>query len=320
MTDSDQPPVSIIIPSYNYGKYIVEAIESVLGQSYENIELIIIDDGSVDNSVDVIKSYEGHPRIKMAFHERNMGQGIAFNRALDMARGDYIGFLPADDWYHPNKVEEQIRRFKSIAASFGAVYCDGNRFFEDTGQTVLWKLPVHTGWIAETLIKEGNFIYPITPLFKREVFDKVRFEPGFRAEGEAIYLRIALHYQYDHVPLSLATMRDHSRNTGKATYLMYDENKKWWEWFFDMDDIPAEIRALRKIPLTRNERITGMGLIGDRRDFKTGRKHLRRAMEMSPSLMLNPKIVGAYGVSLLPERIANKVIDWQKRGKALEGS
>ncbi|MEL6334977.1 MAG: glycosyltransferase, partial [Cyanobacteria bacterium J06626_26] len=90
--------VSVIISNYNYGRFITEAIESVLNQRYSNVELIVVDDGSTDNSRDIIQSYS-HRLISV--FQANSGQGAAFNAGLAQASGDIICFLDADDYYRP---------------------------------------------------------------------------------------------------------------------------------------------------------------------------------------------------------------------------
>ncbi|WP_293297035.1 glycosyltransferase [Pedobacter sp. UBA4863] len=105
------PLVSVIIPLYNAEKYISETIESVLNQTYQNIEIIIIDDGSTDNSLALAKSYE-NSKIKV-FSQDNKGVSSARNFGISIAKGDYIQFLDADDLIAPSKIELQIEYFIS---------------------------------------------------------------------------------------------------------------------------------------------------------------------------------------------------------------
>ena len=100
--------VSIITPLYNSEKYITEAIDSVLEQSYTNFELIIIDDCSQDNSVKAVKSYSD-VRIRLICLKANKGAGIARNKGIHEATGRYIAFLDSDDVWLPNKLEKQVQ-------------------------------------------------------------------------------------------------------------------------------------------------------------------------------------------------------------------
>lgn len=95
--------ISVIIPSYNHSKYIARCIDSVVSQSYKDWELIIIDDGSADNSNDIISSYKDG-RIKH-FMQENMGAHNTINRGLSLAKGDYLSILNSDDEFHPHRLE-----------------------------------------------------------------------------------------------------------------------------------------------------------------------------------------------------------------------
>jgi len=122
--------VSIVTPSYNSAKYISQTIESVLNQTYQNWEMIIVDDLSSDNSIDIISKYLGD-RIKLIQLEKNSGSAVARNRAIEEAKGRYIAFLDADDIWLPNKLEKQIEfldRYK-LAFTYSSYYLideDGN--------------------------------------------------------------------------------------------------------------------------------------------------------------------------------------------------
>lgn len=100
--------ISIILPSYNLSKYIWRTIESVMAQTYTNWELIVIDDGSSDNSVEVIKKYaDVDNRIKPTYLEKNVGMCTVFNYALEQAKGKYIARIDADDFWEPEKLNKQ---------------------------------------------------------------------------------------------------------------------------------------------------------------------------------------------------------------------
>ena len=109
------------MPSYNTGQFMSDSINSVLSQTYQNWELIIIDDCSTDNSIEIIKSYKD-PRIKLLRNEKNSGAAISRNYGLREAKGRYIAFLDSDDIWLPNKLDEQITFMKNNTYVF--TYCD----------------------------------------------------------------------------------------------------------------------------------------------------------------------------------------------------
>ena len=105
----NKPLVSIIVPSYNVSKYIGDAIESVLSQTYQNWELIVTDDASTDDTCAIVEQYiVKDSRICLFRLPSNMGAGIARNNSIEHAKGQYIAFLDADDWWYPNKLEKQL--------------------------------------------------------------------------------------------------------------------------------------------------------------------------------------------------------------------
>lgn len=180
----DAPLVSIIIIAYNEERYISTAIESVLNQTYENIELIVVDDGSTDGTVSIARQYE--PKVRVISQKNSGGCSAPRNTGLNMAAGTYIGFLDADDFYLPEKIEHQLAAFSKCPNSVAVIsnYCnfeanvDSADHFSSclglmqiltTNNLVLFEFPA--GDSANLMIKE-NFTIASTPLYKAEVLKK----------------------------------------------------------------------------------------------------------------------------------------------------
>ncbi|MCG8314450.1 MAG: glycosyltransferase family 2 protein [Pseudomonadales bacterium] len=109
MTSSDKYTkglVSAVIPAYNYAKFVAEAVDSILEQSYSPIEIIVVDDGSTDNTAEVLAGYGDKINY---IHQKNGGLSAARNTGIKAAKGEYIAFLDADDIWHPEKIEKQLR-------------------------------------------------------------------------------------------------------------------------------------------------------------------------------------------------------------------
>ncbi len=180
------PDVSVIIPAYNTGDYIARSIDSALKQTLHNIEVIVVDDASVDNTVEVINTFSD-PRLVKIFSSQNLGAGGARNTALRAATGQWIAVLDSDDWFAPERLEQLV----NIAIEKNAdIVADDLHLIQD-GQDKAWS----------TLIKEsGNdiqdvlLIDPVTfvksgvygqqglhlglskPLFKRSFFTQYQIK------------------------------------------------------------------------------------------------------------------------------------------------
>lgn len=113
------PKVSVIIPNYNYGRYVANTLESVLSQTYRNIEVIVVDDGSTDNSLSVLEKFGDRIRL---VQQKNAGVSVARNHGVSLSDGELLAFLDADDVWLPEKLERQIERFK-VDSEIGLVHC-----------------------------------------------------------------------------------------------------------------------------------------------------------------------------------------------------
>lgn len=307
--------VTVVIPSYNHGKFINQAIDSVIAQKFQTWELIVVDDGSSDDTHAVLKGRPHDPRIKIILNTKNRGQSACLNQALQIARGEFVCLLPSDDWYLPNKLSSQVEKFLQCDRTVGVVYGKGYRYFSDLKITEPVELPMHRGWILERLVRQPNFIYPITPMFRRECFNFAKPDESYKAEGEAIYLKMAIKYQFDYVDEYIATMRDHSYNTGKMSDMMYIDNTRYWSEFFNRPDIPDAILRLRKIPLSRLHRTKGLEAISLDKRYTDGRKALLKAVTLRPSLALDPKVIGGIFLTILPKSVTTSAIQYLKELK-----
>lgn len=111
--------VSVITPVYNAERFIRTSLESVLNQTYSNIEIVLVDDCSSDNSAEIIKEYsEKHSNIVYHLQEKNMGAGVARNTALEIAKGRYVAFLDSDDVWKPEKIQRQIDLMQATGSPF----------------------------------------------------------------------------------------------------------------------------------------------------------------------------------------------------------
>jgi len=200
--------ISVIIPVYNYERYLGEAIESVLSQTYQDLEVIVVDDGSTDRSGDVAKSFAG--RGVRYCQEVHAGIGPARNKGVELAQGEFIAFLDADDRWPLEKIERQLRAFENDPA-LEMVF----------GQA----LQLQNGPAWEAGVRDKNLtvdgmvpgMVPGTMLIKRAAFDRVgKFQGGLKV-GEFIdwYARaVELKVRSLVLPELLLWRRIHDSNQG----------------------------------------------------------------------------------------------------------
>jgi len=119
----NQPRISVIIPTYNRAHLIGRAIKSVLNQTYQDFEIIVVDDGSTDNTEEVVKSFND-ARISYIRHEKNKGEAAARNTGIEAAKKEYIAFQDSDDESFPQRLEKQIKIFENESQKIGLVYSD----------------------------------------------------------------------------------------------------------------------------------------------------------------------------------------------------
>lgn len=283
------PLVTIITPSYNHVEYIEQAIESVVSQTYKNIEYFIVDDGSTDGTHELFKVLEKkYPDFHFEVHKENRGH-IRFSETVEKANGNYICWLSSDDWFLPEKVEKQVALFQKLPEDYGVVYSGGLRYFMDTQE---YKEPftnkmMKRGDILKELLTEPFFIYPITPMIKRECFDTYSFSSAYRAEGEAIYFKIAMRYKFDYVDESLVVMRDHSSNTGKDIYTMLKDNISIREKLFNHPDFPEDLKYLKNKIISKIYFLKGWEMIRLKKQYKDGFINLKKAFKLRPNYIFN---------------------------------
>jgi len=201
----NQPLVSVIIPTYNKSQYLREAIKSVLNQTYKNIEVIVVDDGSTDNTKEIVESFNDS-RIIYIFQE-NKGPAIARNTGIKKAQGEYIAFLDSDDLWLKEKLEKQVD-FMEKNSEIGLL---GTGCYEvtDKGKIIGKKIfPIKNKILQKDLIKYNSFIQS-SVMIRKEVFDKVGlYDKSFReSEDYELWLRIAGNYKVRNLAEALTIKR-----------------------------------------------------------------------------------------------------------------
>lgn len=197
------PPVSIIIPCFNADRFIGDAIQSALDQTYPRIEVIVIDDGSTDGSLDVLKSFGDRIRWESG---PNRGACAARNRGLELSKGEFIQFLDADDLLHANKLQKQVPL--AVASCADVVYCD---WYCEAMHSAAGQLQSSSLTCQDSVILALSIVIStIAPLFPRSRLQEVGGwdESLPCAQDFDLNLRLACHgVQFLRLPEALITVR-----------------------------------------------------------------------------------------------------------------
>lgn len=194
------PKVSVVIPTYNRAHLISRAIKSVLDQTYKDLEIIVVDDGSTDNTEKIIKSFQDG-RIRYIQHNKNKGASAARNTGIKASKGEYIAFQDSDDEWFPDKLEQQIKAFDNASPKVGVIYSGFYRIEDDKktyipGDNIVQK----EGDIHNELLK-GNFVGTPAVLIKKECFENIKYFdeniPAF--EDWELWIELSKHYLFKYI-------------------------------------------------------------------------------------------------------------------------
>jgi len=223
-TPPENPLVTIIALCYNQAKFAEETLDSILAQTYSNIQLIIMDDASTDNSVDVINTWIESNKVDCTFipHKENKGICKTLNEALSFAKGKYLQMVACDDIYFPNKTEKLVY-FLENNKQYVATYTDAILIKEDSYPHYGLFIQRHRnfsdipdGYIYDILI-EGNFIPAMSTLILTSVIKELNgWDENLDYEDYDMWLRIAEKYKFGLYHESLVKYRLHSNNIHKT--------------------------------------------------------------------------------------------------------
>lgn len=212
-----KPLLSIIVPVYNAEKYLKRCIDSILHQDYQNFELLLIDDGSTDSSLQICESYKIKDSRIVVFHKENGGQSSARNMALNMAKGDFITFVDSDDEITDNPYSINLEYLLShpkidvVQYPCYASYSSPKQYIRKPNEKIICQ---NTLMFEAWLQKKEIFSYMWNKIYRSHVFDGLRFKEGIYYEDR--YLMCALLQRINGIYLSeqgLYLYYEHSEQT-----------------------------------------------------------------------------------------------------------
>ena len=245
------PEVSVVIPTYNSARYLTEAVDSVLAQTFRNIEVIVIDDGSTDDTELVMRRYAAPVKY---IRQENTGVSGARNTGIRESSGRYIAFIDADDVWHPQKLERQMAVLWRARSERRACYCaftvtDPNLVPSEISRSS------RTGPLLDDLLLSGNVVgTPSTVICERSLFEEVGcFDPALSqcADWE-LWVRLSLRTDFCYLDEPLVYYRLHDSNMSASAKLLERDSLRVLGKAFSMSELPAALLARRRSAFARN--------------------------------------------------------------------
>ncbi len=225
MQDLTQPLVSVVIATYNMGQYLPQAVDSILQQTWKNLEVIVVDDGSTDNTPDVMQNYSNDSRVNY-IRNKNQGQPKAKNCGIKNTKGNFIAFCDADDFWEPNKLEIQIPLFAD--PKVGVVYSEVSFIDEHNNSFTKEHHEIrHSGKITNQMLIE-NFVPFGTSVIRRKCIEKNGiFDEEFRMGIDwDLWLRYSLDWEFVYTPEKTYVYRVWSGQMSNNYRGRYDHAKR----------------------------------------------------------------------------------------------
>lgn len=226
----NSPLVSIICLSYNHAQFVEEALNSVLAQTYKNIELLIADDSSTDNSKVVIENWcKTHPNVAFVANTTNLGNTKTFNKMLALSKGEYVMDLAADDVLLPDCIAKQLQAFEhSKFKNTGIVYGNAEiisenndhlEFYYEVDEKGNILNPPPSGDIYRSVVGQFNKICSVSSLVKREVYDKLGgYDENLAYEDLDLWIRASRVYDFEFIPEVLIRKRELATSLGSQFF------------------------------------------------------------------------------------------------------
>ena len=240
----EQPLVSILVVSYNQGKYVKEILDSVKAQTYTNWELIVADDASPDNSVEEFKNWLTINNVvaKEIFHTKNTGLATVLNEAIEICNGKYVKLIAADDFMHPECLEKSVNSLEIKGEEYGMVFTDtycideNSKLLPDFADyNKLGSIPAED--FRKELLK-GNRIAALTVMMHLKVVKETgKYDSKFLVEDYYRWLKINEKYLIAYIPEKLSYYRWHDNNISKTKAERIDVETMMIQMMFDSDGI-----------------------------------------------------------------------------------
>lgn len=248
--------ISVIMPVYNVANFLQKSIESVLHQNFRKFELILVDDGSTDGSLDILRKYESDIRVRV-IHKKNSGSGLSRNRGLDIAKGEYVYFMDPDDWLEGEMLSDSYELIKSNQPDiilFGYYNHNGNDMTSENLENEFYSTKSEFILNFPKLFRK-NIMYTVwNKLYNRKFLQSFDLKFGSEKNGQDYLFNLRV---YDHVK----TMEINNRKY--YHYVIKRSNSATTKFYLDTFDLYKN-EQLHLINFIEKNKIKGEDIINDR--------------------------------------------------------
>ena len=238
-----KPLVTIICTCYNHQNYVVETLDSIKNQTYTNIEIVVVDDCSADNSVSVIKKWiSNQPNLKLIVNDKNLGLTKSFNNAVTFSKGAYLMDLAADDVLARNCIEKLINSYTSFNnPNIGIIYsnatmidengCFISDFFDERRmEEIQFNIKQK---FYKTILADSTYMCSISALYNRNIFEKLKgYDENLYFEDLDYWLRVAKNYKFEFIKDKLVHKRFLKNSMGNGFFIKSEHTKKLHTSFY----------------------------------------------------------------------------------------
>ncbi|MBK1894416.1 glycosyltransferase family 2 protein [Chryseobacterium paridis] len=258
------PLVTVVVISYNHSAYIKECLDSIKNQTYSNIQLIVGDDASQDNSVSIFENWlsDNNFLAEKKFHSKNTGLAEILNECIKLAKGKYIKLIAADDFLHPEAIEKSVEELEKLGNNFGMVFTDtygvdenSNRIPDIADYDSLGNIDKDI--FRKQLIK-GNRIAALTVVMRKEALIKTgEYKSDFITEDYFRWLKINALYYIAYIPQKLAYYRIHESNLSSSKKERIDIETLILQMMFDKDgDVKDKLNGITQKQYIAGEKMS----------------------------------------------------------------
>ncbi len=297
-----EPVVTVVVPCYNAEAFLTETLESVCAQTYERLQILVVDDGSTDQTAAIAEAFAVRDERITILSKPNGGLSSARNFGIDHARGKYVSFVDGDDLWHPTKIEKHVAHLEKDEA-IGVSY-SATQFINTNGGNLHRRFPKTKNLSDYDLFCRNPITTGSTAVFRREVFEFHRFDEGlFGYEDVDCWLRIAFappgKWRFEGIPELLTLYRVHTQSLSNKYDQQHESAQRAWKKSFEY--APKQAARFASLAEAFQLRFYARRAIASR-NFPAARRLMLRAIKTDPRILVREGLRTWISllVSLLP--------------------